>query len=204
MIYELTTLSGPLLQLASLSQGARAWIADPAARGEVFGIWRSDIGTLGQLLVLRGFAAEAELRKERDRALFNTNPFNCVGTASALSMDSYAGFAFLPPVRPQHYGGVFEFRTYHLKPGGLPATLAGWEAAIAPAHDYTAHLVINMYALDGPPRITHIWGFSGVDERMKLRADHYAAKLWPPKGGPEQIAQASSTIAIAEPGLPLG
>ncbi|MBB5049012.1 hypothetical protein HNR60_003784 [Rhodopseudomonas rhenobacensis] len=204
MFYELTTLSGPLLELASLSQGARAWMTDPAARGEVFGIWRSDIGTLGQLLILRGFAAEAELRQERDRALFDTNPFNCVGTASALSMDSYAGFAFLPPVRQQQHGGVFEFRTYHLKPGGLPATLAGWEAAIDPAHDYTAHLVINMYALDGPPRITHIWGFSGVDQRMKLRADAYAARLWPPKGGPEQIAQASSTIAIAEPGLPLG
>ncbi|MCG6206181.1 NIPSNAP family protein [Rhodopseudomonas sp. HC1] len=177
---------------------------DPDAKGEVLGIWRSDIGTLGQLLILRGFEAEAELRKERDRALLSANPFNCVGTASALSMDSYAGFPFLPPVRPRQCGGFYEFRTYTLKPGGLPATLAGWQAAIAPAHDYTAHLIINMYALDGPPRITHIWGFVGVDERMKLRADHYAAKLWPPKGGPEQIAQASSTIAIAEPGLPLG
>jgi NIPSNAP len=134
----------------------------------------------------------------------SSNTFNCVGIASGLSMESYASFPFLPPARPQNLGGVYEFRTYHLKPGGLPATLAGWEAAIAPAHQYTAHLVTNMYALDGPPRITHIWGFSGVDERTKLRADHYAAGLWPPKGGPQQIAQASSTIAIAEPGLPLG
>src|SRR5277367_1921714 len=54
------------------------------------------------------------------------------------------------------HGDVYEFRTYKLKPGGLPPTLAGWEAAIAPAREYTAHLVINMYALDGPPRITHI------------------------------------------------
>jgi hypothetical protein len=57
------------------------------------------------------------------------------------------------------------FRTYKLKPGGLPPTLAGWEAAIAPALEYTAHLVINMYALDGPPRITHIWGSSESDSR---------------------------------------
>lgn len=204
MLYELTTLSGHLLDIASLSECARVWMKDPAAHGELFGIWRTDIGVIGQLLILRGFTTEAELRTERDRALFSANTFNCVGLASGLSMETYAGFPFLPPVQAQQYGGVFEFRTYHLKPGGLPATLVGWEAAIAPAHEYTAHLVINMYALDGPPRITHIWGFSGVDERMKLRGDHYAAKLWPPKGGPQQIAQASSTISIAEPGLPLG
>jgi len=27
-----------------------------------------------------------------------------------------------------------------------------------------------MYALDGPPRITHIWGFSSLEERAALRA----------------------------------
>ncbi len=204
MFYELTTLSAHLLEIASLSGAARAWINDPAARGDLLGIWRTDIGAIGQLLILRGFATEAELRKERERALFSANTFHCAGLATALSMETYAGFPFLPPVRPQHYGGIYEFRTYQLKPGGLPATLAGWEAVIAPAHEYTAHLVINMYALDGPPRITHIWGFSGVDERIKLRADHFAAGLWPPKGGPEQIARASSTIAIAEAGSPLG
>ena len=119
-------------------------------------------------------------------------------------METYAPFPFLPPVRAHNYGRFFEFRTYHLKPGGLPSTLGAWQEAIGPAHAYTAHLVTNMYALDGPPRITHIWGFSGVDERMKLRADHYAQKLWPPKGGPEQIDRATSTIAIAESGLTLG
>jgi NIPSNAP protein len=56
-----------------------------------------------------------------------------------------------------------------------------------PAKEYTDHLIINMFALDGPPRITHIWGFDSVQQRFDLRARLHAAGLWPPKGGPEQI-----------------
>ncbi|WP_348645291.1 NIPSNAP family protein [Methylobacterium sp. BTF04] len=113
-------------------------------------------------------------------------------------MDSYAPFPFLPTIRAGERGGVYEFRTYQLKPGGLPPTLAGWEAAIEPARDYTDHLVVNMYALDGAPRITHIWGFASLEERSGLRARAYAAGVWPPKGGPEQIARATSTIALPQ------
>ena len=101
------------------------------------------------------------------------------------------------------YGGTFEFRTYYQKPGGLPGTISGWRNAVGPARVYTDHLVVNMVALDGAPRITHIWGFASVAERDQLRQEHYAKGLWPPKGGPERIAHATSTIARAEPGLPI-
>ncbi|MCJ2092626.1 NIPSNAP family protein [Methylobacterium sp. J-072] len=74
----------------------------------------------------------------------------------ALTMDSDAPFPFLSPVRIGSHHGVYEIRTYRLRPGGLAPTLAAWEAAIAPARAYTAHLVTNLYALDGAPRITHI------------------------------------------------
>ncbi|MEI7297978.1 NIPSNAP family protein [Paraburkholderia tropica] len=60
-------------------------------------------------------------------------------------------------------------------------------------------MVVNMYALDGSPRITHVWGFASLEERMALRAHHCAEKLWPPKGGPQQIEKATSTICVTEP-----
>lgn len=112
-------------------------------------------------------------------------------------------FPFLPSVKTGGRGKVYEFRTYLLKPGGLPATLAGWKQAVAPAHEYTAHLVTNMYALDGPPRITHVWGFSSLDQRASLRANAYATNVWPPNGGPETILEATSTIALPEKWSPL-
>ena len=203
MIYELATLSCPLLSIGQAADGAIAWCEDGQAKGQILGCWRTEIGTLGRLLMLRGFEIPKHMDAERRRAILSSNPFNAGNVVTALEMDSYAPFPFLPPIRTDRRGGVYEFRTYRLKPGGLVPTLAGWEAAIAPAREYTEHLVINMYSLDGAPRITHIWGFSSLEERSSLRARAYGAGVWPPKGGPEQITEATSTIALAQGESPL-
>ena len=203
MLYELATLCCPLLSISVAVAGASAWIGMPDAKGQLMGCWRTDIGTLGRVLVLRGFETAEALAAERRRALLDANPFNAGSVITALSMEGYAPFPFLPPVQPRALGPVYEFRTYRLQPGGLPPTLAGWEKAIEPAKEYTAHLVVNMYALDGAPRITHIWGFKDLLERANLRTQAYGAGVWPPQGGPEQIIEATSTIALPEPTSPL-
>ncbi|MBN8927801.1 MAG: NIPSNAP family protein [Rhodospirillales bacterium 69-11] len=202
MFYELATLSGPLLNLAEIDAAAQAWMTDAVA-GTILGRWRTDIGQLGSVLVLRRFERESELAEERRRALLDRDPFGVWGLARSIAQESYQGFPFLPPAAPRKAGGIYEFRTYRLTVGGLPATLAGWEAAIEPAKAYTDHLVINMFALDGPPRILHIWGFDSLEQRRELRERHYAAGTWPPKGGPEHIDEANSVIALSNEGSPL-
>jgi hypothetical protein len=95
------------------------------------------------LLILRSFDTRDAVDQERRRALLSANPFNAGRLITALEMDSYQRFPFLPPVRPRAYGDVYEFRTYKLKPGGLPPTLAGWEAVIAPARDYRIAVAVH-------------------------------------------------------------
>ena len=188
-----------MLGTSEVARAARDWVAAPNAAGTLVGCWRTEFGTLGRLLILRSFDTADALYQERRRALLSANPFNAGRLITALEMDSYQRFPFLPPPsRPAADSDVYEFRTYKLKPGGLPPTLAGWEAAIAPAREYTAHLVINMYALDGPPRITHIWGFESLAQRASLRSAAFSAGVWPPKGGPENVLEAVSVIAMPE------
>lgn len=182
MLYEIATLGGSVFARNALA-GARDWMNNAAA-GRLLGIWHTDIGSIGEVLILRVFESDDELLAERNRALMSEDPFGSASAKVRLSMESYALFPFLPDPVPRAYGGTFEIRTYHLKPGGLPGTMAGWEAAIAPAHAYTDHLVAALYAIDGLPRITHIWGFDSVEERNRLRREHYAAGLWPPIGAP--------------------
>jgi len=196
MIYELTKLSGPLLELPTISAAAVDWMAGADA-GQVLGYWHSEIGELGLVLILRSFASHDELAAERQRYNQSAHPFKDKGLIRSVRQESYQAFDFLPAVEPRALGGLYEFRTYWLKPGGLPPTLAAWQAALEPAKAYTEHLVVNMIALDGPPRITHIWGFDSIQQRFDLRAAHYAAGLWPPRGAPEQIERATSLIALA-------
>ncbi|MEI9987504.1 MAG: NIPSNAP family protein [Aliidongia sp.] len=181
-----------------MAKAARDWVAAPDATGTLLGCWRSEFGTLGRLLILRSFEAPNALYQERRRALLSANPFNAGRLITALEMDSYQRFPFLPPVRRGGRGDIYEFRTYKLKPGGLPPTLAGWEAAITPAREYTAHLVVNMYALDGTPRITHIWRFESLAQRASLRSTAFSTGVWPPTGGPENVIEAVSVIAMPE------
>lgn len=197
-LYELATLAFPLLSTPTVAKAARGWVSMPDAVGALLGCWRTEIGPLGRMLILRRFDDAGALQRERHRALSSANPFNAGGVITALQMESYMPFPFLPPARAAIHDAIHEFRTYKLKPGGLPPTLAGWEAAIAPAKDYTEHLMINMYALDGPPRITHIWEFDSLAQRASLRTAAYSAGIWPPKGGPDNILEASSVIALPE------
>lgn len=200
MIYELATLSGGPLALASLADAALNWMKGDMNGGQLLGLWQSDIGPIGEVIALRSFTDLVALQKERERALTSNDPMGCRKLDARLTMESYAGFPFLPDVTPGPRGGIYEIRTYHLRPGGLPPTLRGWQQALGPARDYTDHLVTNMYALDGAPRITHIWGFSSLEERAALRAKHYAQGTWPPPGGPGEIDHALSRIVLPAEG----
>jgi len=83
-LYELTTLAFPLLSADTVSAGARDFVTEPPAKGELLGCWRTEIGTLGRLLVLRRFENAQELFTERHRALHSSNPFNAGSVITAL------------------------------------------------------------------------------------------------------------------------
>lgn len=202
-LYELATLSFPFLSAGEASAGVRDWVTAPIAKGTLLGCWRTEIGELGRLVMLRSFADASELAAERTRTLMSANPFNAGRLLTGLDTESYAPFPFLPPVSPRRYGRVFEARTYRLAPGGLPAVLAGWERALGDVGDYTAHLVMAMHAIDGMARILHLWGFAGFEEREHARSDAYRSGAWPPQVGPSTVRHAATAVLVPEPFSPL-
>jgi hypothetical protein len=144
MIYEIATLSIKLGTAAKAIAGIGDYVKAPGAKGTLLGCWSTEISDLNQLLVLRGFDDHAQLLGERERILRTTDPFGAGDAIAGLNFDSYAPFPFLPPVKPGKYGAVYEIRTYKLKHGGVPHTIAAWEAAI-PARwtaAFHAHLAL--------------------------------------------------------------
>jgi hypothetical protein len=202
MLYEFATLSFHPLNTGKVTAGAEAYVTGAEARGQLLGCWTTDIGELGRMFVLRGFADAEELAAERQRALFSSNPFGAGDVLTGLEMDSYAPFPYLPPVKPGKFGKVYEFRTYHLKPGGLPPTMAAWETAL-PARTKLSPLLINMYTLDGAPRITHIWPYASLDARAAIRTEAVATGIWPPKNAPQHLSALTSTIGMPTAASPL-
>ncbi len=209
MLYELATLTFLLPDAPLVMRDAEAYVSAAEAGGNLLGAWTTDVGMLGRLLVLRAFDTADALAAERERALFHPCPFGQPAADSgralavtALEMDTYKAFPFLPAVTPGAYGPIYEIRTYRLKPGGLSPTIAAWEAAV-PDRTKRSPLVINMYAVDGAPRITHIWPYASASERFEIRAEAVRAGIWPPKGAPEQVLEASSALCLPAPFSPL-
>lgn len=200
--YELATLSVGLGAAPKVLPGIQAYVSDSAAAGKLLGCWTSDIGALNQIVVLRGFQDDAELACERERTLRASNPFGAAEHLSRLSLDSYAPFPGLPPVETGAFGPVYELRSYVLKPGGLTPTFEGWAASL-PGRTELSRLVVAMYALDGVPRITHIWPYSSTDERAAVRADSVKRGVWPPKSAVWLAPEMQSTILLPTPISPL-
>ncbi|MCQ8239348.1 NIPSNAP family protein [Rhizosaccharibacter radicis] len=202
-LLELVTLSCPLLAVGEMAARVRGWAAGAEAGGETLGLWRSEIGVLGRLLMLRRFADAEAMAAERERCLRSGDPFLSGGVGTGWRSESFRTFPFLPPIRLGQRGPLFELRRYRLRPGGLPPTLAGWREAVPAAEHYAPHLVVAMHALEGEPRIVHLWGFRDFEQRSQLRRAAYGAGTWPPRGGPENILHASASLLWAEDGSPL-
>ena len=203
MQYELTTLSCLLLEQDAVSAGAHRWVTDPGTAGRLLGAWRSEIGELGQIVVLRGFDEIDELQQERRRALMSGGPFNIGGDHVGLSMETYELFPFLPEIEPSTRGRFYEFRRYWLMPAGIAPTIAAWEQAVGPAEatrrisspTCTRPMARLALPISG---VLEPGGAHGIARAPLCRG------LWPPKGGPQQIERATSTICLPEAWSPLG
>jgi hypothetical protein len=193
--YELATLSISLGTAPKAAEAIAAFTSDSAAAGRLLGCWVSDVGALNKMAVLRGFADDAELGRERERTLRSSNPFGCSEFLTRLSLQSYAPFPDLPPVETGAFGPVYEIRSYVLKPGGLLPTFEGWAERL-PGRTGFSKLVLAMYGLDGTPRITHIWPYKSTDERAQIRAETVRQGVWPPKSAVWLTPEMESSIYL--------
>jgi hypothetical protein len=195
--YEIATLKTVIFGAGKAAPGLQAWLNAPDAQGTLLGAWGTDIGSLNEVYVLRGFDTVDAMTTERNRALLSDNPMGCMEFLVDLQFDSYRPFDFLPPVTPGTYGPVYEFRTYKTTLNGIAQTQEKWRTAMPKRAEYSP-LTLAMYGLDGSPRVTQIWPYASLEARGKARAQSVADGNWPPKGGPDWL-QPQMTSAIATP-----
>lgn len=202
-LFELVTLNTVLFGAGKAADGIRAFVNAPEAKGTLLGAWATDIGTLNDVILLRGFESLEDLLAERKRARLSDNPFGCKDLLRSWSADTYIPLEFTLPVTPGKYGRVYEIRSYVPKLDGLAPTIEKWREAVPPRVQYSP-LTIAMYSLDGPTRFTQIWPYESANARAEIRAKTVADGVWPPKGGPDWLtAYMTSTLAVPLPFSPL-
>jgi hypothetical protein len=158
--------------------------------------WYSEIGALNQILIIRNSPNLAEAIAEREAILKSGNPFGIGEFIAGMTMDTFTPFDFLKPMHPGTYGPFYEVRTYILKPEGLMPTIALWQKAL-PARAAISPLLTAMSSVSGPvTRFMHIWPYASLDDRQRLRGKSVADGVWPPPGGPDQLAVMQTDIYL--------
>jgi hypothetical protein len=149
--------------------------------------WYSDIGAVNQILMIRKAEMGAAAIERRLAALMSKNPFGLGEFVTGMSIDTYASFDFIAPLRPGEFGPCYEVRSYVLKPDGLAPTVELWRRAV-PGRSTVSPVLAAMTAVTGlVTRFMHIWPYKTFDERARLRDKAVAEGLWPPPGGPSHL-----------------
>jgi hypothetical protein len=174
-----------------------------SARGRLLACWYSDIGTLNQIMIVRGFAGDAALAEDRKALALSPDPFDLGDMAATLSSGGFVPFDFVPPMQPGKVGPVFEVRTYLTKPGGLAPTIDIWRKHL-PARLKLSPILTAMHTLGGAtPRFMHVWPYPDMNARQRIRADAVKAGVWPPPGGAGRLLTMQSDIYFAAPFSPI-
>jgi len=173
--------------------------ADPALRA----CWYSEIGTINQIMIIREAADPAASIASRMEKLIDSSPFDVGDYITAMAMDTYVSFDFMPPLRAAELGPCYEVRTYVLKPNGLAPTIELWRKAVPPRSTVSPVLAAMTSVTGSVTRFLHIWPYKSLDERTRLRDKAVADGVWPPPGGPSHLLAQQSDIYLPAPFSPL-
>lgn len=201
--YEWSTVSFKLPDTKIATDAVEQWCASETDGGTYLGSWLAENGRLGRAYTLRRFDDAASMLDARTAQRLDGHPLSKLTDSVAdLLVESFAPLPPMGAVDTGALGPVYEIRDYRLFPGTLPRSIAGWSTAL-PRRQQVNPVALVMYAIDGPDRIVHIVPFEGLDERIKTRKEIAENGVWPPRGGPESIAEGDSTIAWPLAGSPM-
>jgi hypothetical protein len=191
--YDVTIITvRPATHPKALSVLERVLMNDPG----LLACWYSEMGALNQILIIRSMTDPKAELEARMAMLKSKSPFGVGEFMTGMTMDTFIAFDFLPPMQPGAYGPFYEVRSYVLKTGGLEPTIELWRKAV-PARNKISPLLTAMSSVTGAvTRFTHIWPYKSLEERGRLRAKAMDEGVWPPPGGPDQLAVQQTDIYL--------
>ena len=169
------------------------------------GYWRTEVGTLNQIIHVWPYESTAERDRIRAEAIAaKVWPPKIADFVLEMEAKILYPAPFSPSFDPAEHGGVYEFRTYTYGPGGIPKVIEAWSSRIK-ARTAISPLVFAGYTEIGPlNQWVHVWAYKNMGERERLRAQATTAGIWPPPRDASTILhRQTSTFAIPAKFSPL-
>jgi hypothetical protein len=171
---------------------------------ELTAFLHTEVGPLNEIVHIWGYQDLAERARIRAEAAKDANWPPKIGEfIREMRSEIVTPFSFLPPVRPGKIGPIFELRYYTLKPGTLPDLAKGWEAKIPERTKLSPLVLAGPVEFGKANGFIHIWAYSGLDQRGKIRDEARAKGVWPPPGGGDRLLTQENKILLPAAFSPL-
>jgi NIPSNAP len=166
--------------------------------------WHTEIGPLNEIVHVWPYQDLAERTRIRGEAMKDPNwPPKVSEFIRTMRSEIVVPFPFLPDVRPGKVGPIFELRYYTLKSGTLADTAKGWEAKLPERTKLSPVVLAGGVELGTANGFVHIWAYSSLDQRAKVRSEAVATGIWPPPGGRDRLISQENKILLPAAFSPL-
>ena len=193
MIYEFRTYD---LKPRTLGQYdatlTKSLSAGRLEHSRLFGYWYSEFGLLNQALHIWPYDDLQQRTEVREEV--NGIDFWPPATADLLvaqNTEIYFPAPFNDEAVAGDHGPYYELRTYTYATGDTPKVIEAWSKAIQERRKHSAFIGAWFSELGDLNKWAHMWAYQSLDERIKVRSDMIARKIWPPADNPVPITQAN-------------
>ena len=195
MIFEMRTY---LMKPGSIPEVEKRWGAGIDARAKLSrfgGLWRSEVGTLNQIIHVWPYKDLNERGAIRAKAV-ETGVWPVKIQEFILEMESKIlhPAPFSPAFDPGQHGGIYEFRCYTYGPGSIPKVIESWGNRIK-QRTALSPLIFAGFTDIGPlNQWVHVWAYKNMGERERIRAEAVAKGVWPPPRDPSIVMLRQETM----------
>jgi hypothetical protein len=198
MIYEFRTYRVAPRSVAEVERIFAEAYEHRKKYSELTASWHTEIGPLNEIVQVWAYQDLGERARIRAEAAKDPNgPPKIRDYVVSTRSQIVVPFPFLPDVRPGKLGPVFELRYYTYKPGAMPQVRKNWEAALPARLRLSPLLIAGAIEFGHADGFIHVWAYQSLDQRMKVRAEAIAARIWPPAGGEDLVTQENKILLPA-------
>ncbi|MBI3041826.1 MAG: NIPSNAP family protein [Betaproteobacteria bacterium] len=180
MIYVTETFALTSRALAQVEERLERELPRRTALSQLGACWRTEVGTLNQLILVWPYRDEAERRRvEADQAARAGWPPDIGSLLVERQATLWRPAPFSPPFVPRRLGNLYEIRVYTYPAGGIPGVIEAWNEIIDERVRHSP-LVAAWYTDEGPEHEwMHIWAYANAAERERVRDTVSRLGIWP-------------------------
>ena len=198
MIFEIRTY---LLKPGTAPQADAAFAERIEARSKlspIAGFWRTEVGTLNQIIHIWPYKDTNERAKIRAEVV-EKKVWPPAIADFVINMESKVtlGAPFSPNFPVGAHGGLYEFRTYTYGPGAVPKVIEAWSPRIKQRSAVSPLIFAGFTDIGALNQWIHVWAYKNMGDRETKRAQAMNPPNWPPPRGEGVVLhKQNSTFAV--------